>query len=424
MKKAKSILFIAYYYPPNGTVAFLRNYHIAKYLKPYFNKINIIALKNIPLPLKDDIEINEEQIHRVANFDYRNIGKIISHKKDLRKKANEFTNKKRVKITRFFLDSFPFNILIGEGGLIYIIAATLKGISLIKSEKVTHVFSSFRPIADHIVAYNLKLLFPDLIWVADFRDPPVTGKIKFPLISGLQTKLIKKILSKSNIVLSVSDGVKNSLKKYVENSITFHNGIYKLFDTGKTHFNKFTIAYTGSLYPKYQDPSPLFAAIHSLISKNLLDINSFQLIYAGKDSSIWQKFSEENGLNYISVIMQEVSLSESVKIQAQSHINLLLTWTEKNHTGIITGKFYEYIATKNPILAIVNGERDNEIDGLFKELNCGKVFYPGEIEKLESFILDYYIQWQKYGKINFTPNENELKKMEWDNQIKKLIDLL
>ncbi len=417
-------MIIAYYYPPNGTVAFLRNYHIVKYLKPYFKKINIITLKNIPLPLKDKIDIDSDKIHRVFNFDYRNMLNFLSGKKDIRKKANEYTNKKRVRYTRSFLDNFPFNTIFGEGGVIYIITATIKGISLIKKNKVSHIYSSYRPVSDHIIAYNLKLFFPDLIWIADFRDPPIQKKVLIPVLKRLQSWFLKKLLSKPDIITSVSDGVTKSLRAFAPQTITFRNGIYNLFEINKPRFNKFTISYTGSLYLNNQNPKPLFDALNSLLVQGKIHENSIQIIYAGKDSGIWTKFMTHDNIKKISIIKHEISLKESIELQHRSHINLLLTWSKENKTGILTGKFFEYLSTGNPVLTIITGKKDTEIENFFTYYNCGKIFYPQDTEKLEQYIYKYYRQWQIKRQLDFKSNEKLLKKLQWENQIKKLVYLL
>ncbi len=133
---------------------------------------------------------------------------------------------------------------------------------------------------------------------------------------------------------------------------------------------------------------------------------------------------KKHGLVDVSIINPEISLSESIKIQSKSHINLLLSWTEENRTGIITGKFFEYLAAKNPILAIINGKKDKEIENIFSRLNAGGVFYPSESSKIKNYLLDYYRQWLKSGKLNFKQNENEIQALQWENQIKSLVDLL
>ena len=423
LKKSKSILIIAYYFPPMGTIAFLRNYYISKYLSALFDNSFLISVRNISIPLKDKIPVDFVEIKRVNNFDYRNFGKLLSGKKNIRNKANEKSNSFVIRFFRKMKDSFPANILFGEGGLLYIVNATLKGITLVKKHNITHIYSSFRPMADHIIAYNIKIFFPKVKWIVDFRDSPVDENLNNVYFKNLQKWFLKKLLKNADIITAVSDGVKDSISKYNSEIITLRNGIYQLYDTDKKReFEKFTIAYTGSLYMNLRKPESFFKVLQLLLSEDKIGTTSFQLIYAGKDGSIWDKWIEEYDLQAISNNMGELSLSESINIQNSCHINLLLSWSEKKQKGILTGKFYEYLSAGKPIFAMIKGEKDVEFESVFSELNAGFIFYDKDIQKIEKNILYFYNEWQKLGKINHVFNKEKLEEYSWENRISQLKD--
>lgn len=404
-----------------GTVAFLRNYHIAKYLSRYFDNTHIITIKNISIPLKDKIPTDFGQIYSVFNYDYRNLGNLLSSKNNnLRNKTNAKSNSWKVKFIRKFIDSFPTNVIFGEGGILYIINATIRAIKIIKKNKITHIYSSYRPIADHIIAYNIKLLFPEINWIADFRDPPVNINLNNVYLTKLQNWFLKKLLKKANIVTAVSDGVNRSILSYNPKSFTVRNGYYSLFKFDNVDFNMFSMIYTGSLYPDLQKPAVFFKVLQQLLSKRNIEPSYFQLIYAGKDGSIWDKWIEEYDLQKISNNMGELSLSEAIKLQNKSHVNILLSWSGTEQKGVLTGKFYEYIAIGKPIFAFIRGEKDDEFESVFSELNAGFIYYDKDIEKIEKNILYFYNEWQKSGKIKHVFNKEKLKEYSWENRIIKL----
>ena len=408
-----------------GTVAFLRNYHIAKYLSKYFDSADLITIKNISIPLSDKIPNDFINEHRVLNFDYRNFGNLISSKNNnIRNKANAKSNSRKVRVIRKILDNFPVNTVLGEGGLLYIINGTLRGIRLVRNKKITHIYSSFRPVADHIIAYNLKLFFPDLNWTADFRDPPVVKSRNASLFYKLQWWFLYKLLSKSNQVIAVSDGVSEPIKMAYPNTKTIKNGIYDLFKQEKSKYDKFTLSFTGSLYPVLQNPAILFAVLKTLLDKNTISKDDFQLIYAGKDADNWNEMIREYSLEDISINRREVSLQESIQIQGKSHINLIFTWSDDHRKGILTGKLYEYLNTGNPIFAFVNGDTDTEFERIFDNINAGYVFYNNDKEKIENQISELYSQWKNKGRIDFSYNENEIRKYSWENRTKQLMDLI
>ncbi len=409
-----------------GTVAFLRNYHIAKFLSKHFTSSHLITIKNTTIPLKDKIPNDFIEEYRVFNFDYRNLGNILSSpKSNIRNKTNENSTSWKVKVIRKLIDSFPTNILFGEGGLLYIINGTISGIKIIHTNDISHIYSSFRPISDHVIACNLKILFPSINWVADFRDLPVSKSAKHSLFSKFQWWFIKKLVSRANLVTTVSDGVTEGVKYAKSDAKTLRNGIYDLFKNKSIKkYTKFTLSYTGSLYPRLQKPEIIFQSISDILKEQKISKDRIQLIYAGKDAGIWNELVSKYFLEDISVIKNDISLSDSIMIQKKSHINIIFSWSEVNKKGVLTGKLYEYLTTGNPIFSFVNGDRDKEFENTFEKLNAGFVFYNNDINKISDTICKLYNQWNDQGKINFSYNDSELKKYSWDNRIKQLMNLI
>lgn len=53
--------------------------------------------------------------------------------------------------------------------------------------------------------------------------------------------------------------------------------------------DRFTIVYTGSLYPQFQSLSPLVGAINALVERGAVLPQDLQLIYRGKDRGVWEE---------------------------------------------------------------------------------------------------------------------------------------
>jgi len=63
---------------------------------------------------------------------------------------------------------------------------------------------------------------------------------------------------------------------------------------------------------------------------------------------------------------------------------LLVIPRVKNNHGILTGKFFEYLASQKPILAI--GPIDGDLAKIMLETNCGKLFDYNDQEGMLRFI--------------------------------------
>ena len=151
-------------------------------------------------------------------------------------------------------ESFPFNIFLDEGSLLYILASYRSAKEHINENNITHIYSSYRPYADHLICYLLKRQFPDLFWIADFRDPHVDSNRKNVLFPALQHWVNRFILKRANRVVTVSNGLSKYLRQYHDNVVVLRNGIGAHYNPVLWHDarlkNKFLITYTGTLYEK------------------------------------------------------------------------------------------------------------------------------------------------------------------------------
>ncbi|MEE9440067.1 MAG: hypothetical protein V3V14_13760 [Saprospiraceae bacterium] len=419
------ILCINYYFPPLNSPAVIRNYKIASTFCDHFDQVHVLSSDNFKRfpQFKRSIPKNLN-IHSVPTLDYRLV--IANRSKKEKKKGVHLTmNKKSNPIYQYLLrvqKSFPFNLILAEGNLYYILNAYSQAKKLIKNGKINTIYTSFGPYADHYVGYLLKRKYPDLKWIADFRDLQIEPIYKNVIWKGIQQKMEKKVLAKANLVTTISEGFVDQLLQYNRPTISVLRGV----DVRPIiqQFQKFTIAYTGSMYFDYRDPSALFIEIKKLLAEKLIDNSDIQLIYAGRDSDKYTKYINSYQLQEIYQNKGLVSSSDAKNIQSRAHINLLLTSSSSELTGVLTGKIFEYFEAQNPNLCLINGVKDSEIESIFSELNAGSVVYSPSITKgkMRQFILAKYKEWKTTNKVVPTINIPVLmKKYSWENQVVKML---
>ena len=66
---------------------------------------------------------------------------------------------------------------------------------------------------------------------------------------------------------------------------------------------------------------------------------------------------------------------------------LLLIPEINDNKGILTGKFFEYLATKNPILAV--GPTDGDIAKILNETNSGSIFDFTDDSGISNFLSSF-----------------------------------
>jgi len=424
----KNILFIAYYFPPIKAIGGIRSYNFAKYLCENNWNIDLITTSAHKVLPNDNFfsKLIKVKYIYITTLDIQVLRKIFNFKKKERKALKISTTVSETSFMQKIRNSFPLNISY-EGGFIYIFCAIIVSIYKIKKNKINYVYSTYSPNANHIIAYILKRVYPNIIWIADFRDLAYGDSESNIFFKKFQLRMNKTIYSKANVLITVSEGIKEVLLKYNENIHVINNGIdidiSSLQKSNKIDTDSFNIVYTGSLYGGKRDCNLLFKTVKKLIDDNQIT-NQIKLVYAGNDGVIWEYFAQKYKLekyieNHGLLSKDKVSL-----LQRKASLLLMLTWSTKHERGILTGKFYEYLEYIKPIICLINGDKDSEIEYKFDSLNCGIVLYNDDEVKLNEYINYYFQQWKIKGSIEMKYEYKELEKYTSIYLTKKLESIL
>ena len=402
----------------------IRNYKIAKEYLKYFEQVSVVTPKDKnSWPKGESLDLSGFDIHEVGSFCLHSlIGKFPDTIKfNSKRRQSRWSN-----LFRKVVRSFPFNLILNGGGLKYIFDGYKKGVQLIENEEIDYIQTSFPPMTDQVIGWLLKRKFPHLTWIADFRDLVVEDRRNDIVLPELQHWFIKKLVSKADVVTTVSTGLEDHISTYKKSVEILRNGIpNESSHKSDLIAQKFTISYTGSIYKNLQTPQLLFDAISALIKEGKLSKEKIQFLYRGKDIHLWQELIKQNGLSEIfNGMPSQVSIKESRVLQHSSHINLLLSWASKDFKGILTGKMYDYMAAGKPVALIVNGEKDEEFEWIFEETNLGEIFYhpSKELESMKTFIMQYYQEWLTTGDVKPITNQKGLEDFRIENIIENFVE--
>jgi Glycosyltransferase Family 4 len=438
------LLCLLYYFPPIKSIAVNRNWGIVRHLQPYFAETFVFTTKNNQLLPQEVRDTEGVKISEITTFDYRTLTAWL---RPNRSEMHHDEGAKSNPIVRFgirLLDSFPFNLLFHEGGLLYSLIGFWRAAKLIRREKITHIYSSFRPMSDHFTAHLLKIAFPKLVWIADFRDLHIDPLYQMPLVQPFQHWCNKRLLRRADLVTTVSEGLAIHLRAYHPNVYALRNGVHlenqkafellnqnqkedpSVYDAQNASISpKFTFAYTGSMWIDERNPSLLLKIVQDLANEGIMSPQNTQIVYAGKDTAVWQSWITKYNLDTFFNSYGLVSSQKAVDIQREAHLNILLTSALPNYGGVLTGKFFEYLAACNPILVLINGAQDIEFEQIVTHLDAGIVAYNDRSEKeLRHFVLNLFNEFQATGKVEPTIRRERLDELSWEATMAKLADKL
>jgi hypothetical protein len=427
--KRSTCIFISYYFPPIKSVGVIRNFHLAQIAHKIFTDLYILTTSNQKILPKEEADLSSfKSVELINTIDYRT---IIQRFYTKNKNTHYPESVKQNKLIQWLIkanESLPLNLFVGEGGLIYLIDGYYKAKKLIKkSSAKIFVITSFRPTANVLIGFLLKINYPHIIWINSFQDAPYDPIRKNTIIPNLQNYLWRKMLKQSNLNITTSSGIKYAIDSLNNKNITFENGV--IFRENLTHnAEQFTISYTGSLYHDLRDPKLLFEALTHLVLSKKIQVNKLKIIYMGKDIAKWKSFCDTYPLLLNAFSIENISERiHSLEIQQKSHINLMLTWSEGSQGGTIPAKLYEYIGAGNYIISLVKGIENSDLSYLLGTLHIGSVYHYGkaeDMEKLKNDLLKLYTRW--INGVYEPPNiPSHLKDtISWDNKQSELSKLL
>lgn len=390
----KKVLILTYYWPPSGGPGVQRILKIVKYLPELGWTPIILTVENGEYPTLDtsllDQIPNTCVVYRTKTVEFFRLFKFLSGRKKNAPVDIYLLSQSKMRITDRIFTWIRQNIFIPDARLGWIPFAFTSGTRIIKQTQPYLIFSCSPPHSLQLSAYLLAKR-SRLPWVADFRDPWTDafweqGLPRSPLINRLNITLEQKVVQKATALTTVSTGFKDLLLKKSRSDVyILRNGYDKPdFNMEKKPSAKFRIIYAGHISSS-QNPELLFKALGRLQQNygSLLDIH----FYGKFDDAVLQSIEAAGVLNYIG-IHAHIPHSEFISKIMNAEVLLLLI-PNKHGKGIMTGKVYEYLGTRNFILGINN--ENEELANLLHECNCGETCrydadpYPILVKQIEQW---------------------------------------
>ena len=249
----------------------------------------------------------------------------------------------------------------------------------LEENKVEAIITNGPPHSVHMIGLGIKKYFPDLPWIADFRDPWTNidfySDLKLMRFADrLHHKMEKRVLSTADKVVTVTWNWQSELSALGEGRPVdlILNGYdpedFESFQNITT--DKFIICHLGSMN-KDRNPESLWQAISELVKDEKEFSEKLEIHLIGPvDRSIHTSL-EQQGLTKYIVALDFIPHREAMQYLQKCNLLLLPINKSKNSMGILPGKMYEYIATGKPVLSI--GPLDGDIAKVLNRLNQTKL---------------------------------------------------
>jgi glycosyltransferase involved in cell wall biosynthesis len=426
----KKVLIITYYWPPSGGSGVQRWLKFVKYLPAFGWKPIVVAPENPEYPVIDhslqaDIP-SEAKIIKLPIWEpYGIFKKITGRKKEEKVNTGLLFDEKKCTLPEKISIWIRGNLLIPDPRIFWVKPSALKLIKLIPQLKPDILITTGTPHSVHLIGKKIKDKFPKLPWLADLRDPwsDLDMLDQFYASSWAlkkQKKIEYKTLATADIVTTVSPTWKNELQKSIPTKVycitngfdeeDFINYQYKSPD------NNFILSHVG-IINSYRNPLPLWTALEELCNEIPMFKESFQLQIIGiTDTGLEKTLKKFPEVKKRTLVTGYISHDKVIEQYQKSSCLLLLLNNTKNSKGHIPGKFFEYLASSRPVLAIA--PQNSDVAKILKENQNGYACPFEEKDTIKKAILSIF------NKKISSPYTEIINSYSRENITKQLSDLL
>jgi len=427
----KKVLIITYYWPPSGGAGVQRCLKFVKYLPSFGIEPHVYTVENGEYPsidhsLEKDIPREAVVIKQPIWEPYPLFKLISGKKKDDKVQAGFISEDGKDSFVKKLSVWIRGNFLIPDPRRFWIKPSVKFLKKYIKENDIDVVLSSGPPHSMHMIALALKKQFPDLKWIADFRDPWTDIDFyKDLMLSKWADKkhhrMEKEVLQTADEIITVGPTLQKDLENIRGSKVQLITNGYDEADypvyEGELD-KEFTLSHVGSLNKDRNHPA-LWKVIGGLVNSNPQFKNHLKLQFVGPvDASLKASLEENNLLSYTEFI-PPVSHSSVREYQQRSRVLMLFINRSPNAKGLLTGKMFEYLAAKRPIIAI--GPVDGDVATIFRESNLDDLIDFDDQEGMKEFVLNQFEMYiQGKGHIG---SEN-LKRFSRKALTKELVNFL
>ncbi|MBZ9779114.1 glycosyl transferase family 1 [Psychroflexus sp. CAK8W] len=421
----KKVLIITYYWPPAGGPGVQRWLKFSKYLPEFGIQPVVYKPQNPSYPIIDSSLDSSPQVKVIEKsiFEPYAFAEVLSKSDSKTISSGIIKSKKKQSWKERLMLYIRGNFFIPDARVLWVKPSVSFLREYIQNQDIETIITTGPPHSLHLIGLRLKEVNPELRWIADFRDPWTT--IGYHTALKLTEKSKQKHLALESDVLNSADQLittsfqtKTEFEQKTKTPIEVITNGYEEMSVDAELSENFTISHIGSLLNE-RNPKVLWEVLAELIDENLVFKDFFELKLIGKISESVLDSAYEFGLkNFISVVGY-LNHKDAVESQRSSQMLLLIEIDKPETCGIIPGKFFEYLASRRPILAI--GPEGWDVAQIISETNSGECFTYNEKARLKSYIK---MSFKAYLNGKLKAKTKHIEQFSRKNLTKKLAQLI
>jgi len=396
----KKVLVITYYWPPSGGAGVQRWLKFVKYLRLYGWEPVVYTPSNPELPVTDNSLLNEipdglTVLKHPLWEPYQLYKRFSGRSENIN---TGFLTEKGVTGWKEKLSVWVRGNFFIPDARKFWIKPSVKFLSgYLEKNQIHAIVSSGPPHSMHLIALSLKKKF-NLPWLADFRDP-WTGIDYYNdlMLTGYADrkhhKMEQEVLQKADAIVSVGYDMSRNFEKVLGQRKSKFHIITNGYDESDFRVNtpqlsrKFRLLHAGTLV-RSRNPVVLWKVLSELVKESAEFKNQLEIVLTGKVDAEVSESLLAAGLDPFIVRTGYVSHQEAINLMFSAQVLLLILNDAPNAKGILTGKLFEYLAVKRPVICI--GPEDGDAATIISDTNAGFIAAFKDEQKIKMIISECF----------------------------------
>lgn len=422
----KHVLIFTYYFPPAGGVAVQRWLKFTKYLPESGWLPIVVTVKDGSYPYLDESlekEIDPRvEVHKTETFEPFEIYNLLRGKKGKQLPTAMLDNASEKSFFQKTAEFIRANFFIPDARKGWVKYAVSEGAKIIQSKKIEAVITTGPPHSTHLIGMMLQKQF-GVKWIADFRDPwtSIFTNTFLPRTNWAKRQdlhLETEVLKRADSIAVIGPSMQKEFQSRAKRIEVIWNGFDEAdsFATDGAEENSvFTIRYVGNLFASQAIPC-FWQAVKKLLKEEKAKL---KIEFTGRVDEGVKQLIKQTGVDGVVSYNDFVPHSEAVQLMCHADALLFVVPAVPDNERIITGKIFEYLATKKPILAF--GPLQGDAAKLLAE--CGREDMCDFTDTASAFA-QLQFHYQNFARQSPAAYNNNYQKFSRKNQAKSFAELL
>ena len=386
---ATKILIVSFYFPPAGGGGVQRWLKLAGYLPGQGIETHVLAPDD-PRWIQSDPELEIPAGVHVHRARYHGPGGIRPGEKLL-----GISGLRRL-WRRTLLT--PRRLLLPDENVSWLAGALPAARRIVRREGIDVVITTSPPTSVHMIGAHLRR-HTGVRWIADLRDSVVAKSDRHyeralvRLKEKANRRLARTIARRADAIVCVTPTIAEQMTELgargetlvIPNGADFDDFASIEYERGE----RFRITHTGNFFGK-RDPRPFLSALAQIDAP-------ITARFIGEFRTADRLWAESLGLDEKLELIRFQPHAEAIASQRNSEaLLLLIPYSAGRGTDVTSGKIYEYLAARRPILAAVPPR--GAAAELVRKAGAGLVVAPDDSEAIRAALSELVERWRK-GKL-------------------------